>query len=154
MATITELSRNGIRQQGNFNELDYVVRVKGVDPLSLVPAVRRILAEMNPRIPFLDARTMASIVSNSMQRTSFIMILLGISAAVALLLSAVGMYGVISYLVTQRRFEIGGQLFVGDRGDELVDHLADVMRAAIALGDGEGVKREQSGHDAHRRLLA
>jgi ABC-type antimicrobial peptide transport system permease subunit len=96
------------------------------------------LAEMNPRIPFADARTMSSIVAHSIQRTSFIMVLLAISATVALVLSAVGIYGVISYVVTQRQFEIGVRIALGAKVSEVASlvMMQSVRLAVVGIAFG------------------
>jgi putative ABC transport system permease protein len=109
--------------------------------------VRRIVAELNPRVPFQDPRTMDAVVSRSMARTSFMMILLGISASFALLLSAVGIYGVISYVVTQRRFEIGVRIALGAKMSQVARLVVmqsvtlAVVGVAIGLGGAFAVTK-------------
>jgi putative ABC transport system permease protein len=126
------------QQDGSFNELVYTVRVKAGEPESILPAVRNILKEMSPMSPMMEVQTMDAVVARSMQRTSFIMILLGISAAVALVLSAVGIYGVISYIVTQRRFEIGVRIALGARMSEVARMvlMQSVRLAVIGIAVG------------------
>lgn len=124
---------------GDANFLTYLVRTASIDPRSLIPAARRLLAEADSRVPFVDARTMDEVFSRSMSRTSFVMILLGVAATVALLLSAVGTYGVISYLVTQRRSEIGVRIALG-ASVRLVSRLVLLQSLRLAaLGVGIGL---------------
>ena len=78
-----------------------------VDPNSIMPTVRREIAALDPALPITDVRTMGAIIGESMSRTTFTMTLLVIAALVALFLGSVGIYGVISYVVTQRTAEMG-----------------------------------------------
>ena len=110
----------------------YVVRTSLADPVSLVAAVRRTVAEVDPQVPMANVATMEQVLDRSMARTSFIMLLLGLASAMALLLSAVGIYGVISYIVGQRRSEIGVRIALGARVGE-VARMVVLQSVALAL---------------------
>jgi len=90
-----------------------VIRVARGDPLALLATVRRAVNEADPSIPIANAESMQTLVRRSMGRLSFVMLLLGIAGAVALGLAAIGLYGLIAFVVARRRKEIGVRIALG-----------------------------------------
>lgn len=93
--------------------LHFAVRTDGTAPATLIAAVRETIAGVDPRVPMSDIRPMADVVAQSTARDSFIALLLGVASALSLMLSALGVYAVISYIVQGRRGEIGVRLALG-----------------------------------------
>ena len=109
-----------------------------MDPRSLEQEARRLVTSMDRDIPVTEVRTMTELLSLQLAQPRFAMILLGTFAGLALILTVVGLYGVMAYSVSRRTREIGIRLALGaQRGAVMRMVLRDaavLLLAGIAIG--------------------
>jgi predicted permease len=112
----------------------FAIRSSRAGTEGLVQDVQRAVWSVNATLPLANVQTMREVYDRSMARTSFTLVMLGIAGAMALVLGIVGIYGVISYAVTQRRREIGIRVALGAQLPKLRRMFVRDGLALVAVG--------------------
>ena len=121
--------------------VNFVMRSDRTGTEGLVRETRQAVAEVMPSLPVFQIRTLREVYDQSMARTSFSLVLLGIAGAMALLLGIVGIYGVLAYAVMQRQREVGIRLALGARPGSVKRMFVQrgMMLSGIGIGVGAAV---------------
>jgi putative ABC transport system permease protein len=123
-------------QDGNFvaRTMAYAIRSPRTGAAAFTAEVSRAVWAVNPNLPLASVRTLDEVVGASMARTSFTLVMLAIAGAMALLLGVAGIYGVISYSVSQRTREIGIRMALGAQRSEVTRLFVRYGLTLAAIG--------------------
>ncbi len=123
--------------------MHYAIRSSRERSPEFLKEVREAIWSVNPNLPLAGVRGLDELLESSMARTSFSLVMLGIAAAVALILGVIGIYGVISYIVSRRTRELGVRLALGasarDVRKMVLKHGLILATTGVAFGLGAAV---------------
>jgi predicted permease len=116
----------------------FVIRTERAGTESLLSEIRQAVWSVNSNLPLASVRTMQEVYDKSVARTSFTLVMLGIAGVMAMALGVIGIYGVISYTVSQRKREIGIRLALGAQSGDVVGMVlrqgARLALAGVCIG--------------------
>ena len=124
--------------QAPFQEMTILVRTRN-DPTMLVSALRNAVQTIDPTLPVTNISTLDQIVSDSIAQPRLNMLLMSLFGALALILAAVGIYGLLSYTVTERTREIGIRMALGAQVTDVLKHFLRQGMTLVLIGEVIGL---------------
>ena len=130
----------GNKTADTVRTVTFVIRSERAGTEGFLNEVRQAVWSVNSNLPLASVQTMEKVYDKSVARTSFTLVMLGIAGAMALVLGIIGIYGVISYTVSQRKREIGIRLALGAQGGDVLQMVlkqgAKTVLVGVAIGIG------------------